>query len=104
MARLHLITSEAIRPRRTSLKATTVPKPTVTRDMWKAYQTLFTDHLESTNAAPMTIRTYGIAITQLGEFLRSTGMPADPTVVTREHLIEWMRFLKRQKDDDGQGT
>ena len=58
---------------------------------------LFTDHLESVNAAPMTIRTYGIAVEQLGNYLRETGMPADPTKSTREHLVEWMRLPPTRK-------
>jgi site-specific recombinase XerC len=82
---------------------TTKARPAVIRDTWRVYQTMFSDHLEASNAAPMTIRTYMIAVTQLGEFLRETGMPADPTKVTREHLVEWMRFLQRPGDDDGQG-
>jgi len=64
---------------------------------------LFTDHLEATNAAPMTIRTYRIAVEQLGDYLRSMGMPNDPTQVTREHLVEWMRYLQRDKAEGGQG-
>jgi site-specific recombinase XerC len=72
-------------------------------DTWRVYQTLFSDHLESTNAAPMTIRTYGIAVQQLGDFLRERGMPADPTAVTREYLIEWMRHIQRHVDEGGQG-
>ena len=67
------------------------------------HQQLFDDHLESVNAAPMTLRTYGIAVKQLGQFLEKNGMPTDPTAVTREHLVEWMRYLQRPKDDDGQG-
>jgi site-specific recombinase XerD len=70
---------------------------------WRVYQTLFTDHLESTNAAATTIRTSGIAVDRLGDFLQVTGMPADPTKVTREHLVEWMRYLQRPKDEGGQG-
>ena len=75
----------------------------ISRDTWGVYQMLFTDYLESTNAAPMTIRTYGIAVEQLGAFLKATGMPADPTKVTREHLVEWMRYLQRDKAEGGQG-
>jgi site-specific recombinase XerD len=40
---------------------------------------------------------------QLGAFLRSTGMPTDPTVVTREHLIEWMRHMHRPAEEGGHG-
>ncbi len=68
------------------------------------YQSTFSDHLESINAAPMTIRNYMIAVAQLGAFLCGQGMPAEPTAVTREQLVEWMRFLRRPKDEDGQGA
>ena len=67
---------------------TTVTTPGALSGTWKLYQQLFTDHLESGNAAPMTIRTYGIAVQQLGDYLRAQGMPADPTAVTREPLVE----------------
>jgi site-specific recombinase XerC len=80
---------------------TTKAKPAVIRDTWRVYQTMFSDHLEASNMAPMTIRTYMIAVSQLGEFLRATGMPTDPTSVTREHLVEWMRFLQRPREDGG---
>jgi site-specific recombinase XerD len=60
---------------------------------WTSYQWLFDDGLEERNAAPRTRETYNLAITQLGEFLADKGMPTDPTIVTREHLGEWMRFL-----------
>src|ERR1051325_6323605 len=80
------------------------PKPTAApRDTWTVYQTMFTDQLEAVNAAPMTIRTYGLPVAQLGAFLRERGMPTDPTGVTREHLTEWLRHLQRPKDDGGQG-
>lgn len=83
--------------------ATTAPGKAEIRDTWRVYQTMFSDHLEAANAAPMTIRTYVIAVTQLGNFLRDKGMPTDPTKVTREHLVEWMRFLQRPTNDEGQG-
>src|SRR5687768_12174162 len=72
-------------------------------DTWAAYQTLFIDFLEAVNKAPMTIRTYRIAVEQLGAYLKATGMPSDPTNVTREHLIEWMRYLQRPRGEGGQG-
>ena len=74
------------------------------RDTWEVYHMMFTDYLESVNAAPRSIETYGLAVRQLGEFLRERGMPADPTRVTREHLIEWMRYLQRPKGEGGQGV
>src|SRR5439155_9963803 len=73
------------------------------KDPWRVYQMMFEDHLESANHRPLTIRTYGIAVDQLGQYLRDKGMPADPTTVTREHLIEWMRHLQRPRDAGGQG-
>lgn len=72
-------------------------------DTWRVYQTLFVDNLEATNAAPMTIRTYSLAVEQLGAYLREQGMPTDPTAVTREHLVEWMRYLQRPPEDGGRG-
>lgn len=71
-------------------------------DSWRMYATMFEDHLESVNAAPGTITIYGVAIKQLGAFLADRGMPADPTLVTREHLVEWMRHMQREKPA-GQG-
>lgn len=72
-------------------------------DTWAVYQTLFSDHLEAVNAAPLTIRAYVLAVQQLGDFLRATGMPLDPGHVTREHLTEWMRFLQRPVEEGGRG-
>lgn len=77
--------------------------PPAPKDTWAVYQTLFSDHLESVNAAPMTISTYRLAVEQLGIFLRASGFPLDPTVVEREHLVEWMRYLQRTKEAGGQG-
>lgn len=79
-------------------------QPKVTVDTWRVYQTLFSDHLESINAAPATIRTYLVATAQLGGFLGVNGTPADPTGVTREQLIDWMRHLQRPKEEGGQGV
>jgi site-specific recombinase XerC len=73
-------------------------------DTWQVYQSMFTDWLESVNAAPRTIFTYGIAVEQLGTFLRSHDLPLDPAEVTRAHLQEWMRYLQRPKDEGGQGV
>lgn len=84
--------------------STRIAAKRVSRDTWGVYQMLFTDHLEAVNAAPMTIRTYSMAVEQLGAFLRMTGMPADPTKVTREHIVEWMRYLQRPRDEGGQGV
>lgn len=75
-----------------------------THHTWRVYQTLLSDHLEAVNAAPRTVETYGLAVGQLGEFLRAQRMPADPTAVSREHLIEWMRYLQRPIADGGQGV
>ncbi|MCA9829447.1 MAG: hypothetical protein KC495_03150 [Dehalococcoidia bacterium] len=47
--------------------------------------------------------TYGIAVQQLGDFLRAQAMPTDPAKVTRAHVIDWMRFLQRPGADGGQG-
>jgi site-specific recombinase XerC len=82
---------------------TPVRASTEIRDTWAVYQMMFSDHLESMNAAPRTIDTYGLAVRQLGEFLRERGMPADPTRVTREYLIEWMRHVQRPKEESGRG-
>src|SRR5438094_648786 len=71
---------------------------------WSFYTTMFTDHLEATNAAPRTIETYGLAVQQLGDYLAERGMPTDPTKTTREHLIEWMRYLNRPTADGGKGA
>lgn len=52
----------------------------------------------------MTISTYLLAVAQLGLFLRAADFPLDPTFVGREHLVEWMRYLQRSKEDGGQGV
>jgi len=70
---------------------------------WRSYQLGFQDWLEEVNKAPMTRKTYGVAVEQLGAFLASKGMPTDPTVVTREHLGEWLRYMQRPVEDGGQG-
>ena len=69
-------------------------------DTWQVYQTMFTDHLEFVNSAPMTVRRYRIPVDQCGQNLKAEGMPTDRAFVTREHLIEWMRCLPRPKDPD----
>ncbi|MCC7364850.1 MAG: tyrosine-type recombinase/integrase [Dehalococcoidia bacterium] len=71
--------------------------------VWREYEIGFLDSLEETNRAPMTQRTYGVAVRQLGEFLASKGMPTDPANVSREHLGEWMRYMQRRAEDGGQG-
>lgn len=70
---------------------------------WRSYQLGFQDWLEEVNKAPMTRKTYGVAVEQLGAFLAEKGMPTDPTVVTREHLGEWLRHMQRPTEDGGQG-
>ncbi len=62
-------------------------------DTWQTYQQLFEDELETRRHAKMTITTYRLAVRQLGDFLRARNMPTDPTVLTREHVGEWMRDL-----------
>ena len=87
----------------------TVPRPTKSnpppalKDTWGVYQTLFKDHLEGTNHAPRTLTTYGIAVEQLGHFLRAEGYPTDPTKVKREHLSAWMLHLQRPAEAGGRG-
>ncbi|MCC7364833.1 MAG: tyrosine-type recombinase/integrase [Dehalococcoidia bacterium] len=76
------------------------PKPRI--DTWQSYQRLFSDHLEATNKAPMTIRTYLIAFDQLASYLRGSLDCLDPTQATREMLIDWVRYLQRPKADGGQ--
>src|SRR5690242_6118914 len=74
-----------------------------TRDTLAVYHQMFLDDLAAANAAPRTIEAYGLAVEQLGSFLRDTGMPLDPTVLTREHLTEFMRYLQRPKVEGGRG-
>jgi site-specific recombinase XerC len=80
-----------------------VKAPAAAPPAWREYQIGFQDWLEEVNKAPMTRRTYGVAVEQLGAFLADKGMPTDPTVVTREHLGEWMRYMQRPADEGGQG-
>lgn len=77
--------------------------PPALKDTWGVYQTLFKDHLEGTNHAPRTLTTYGIAVEQLGHFLRAEGYPTDPTKVKREHLSAWMLHLQRPAEAGGRG-
>ncbi len=72
--------------------------------VWDTYARIFEDLLEQENKAPLTRRTYAIAVKQLGQYLQSRGMPTDPTVVTREHLTEWFRYLMRPVEEGGQGV
>lgn len=65
---------------------------------------MFADYLESVNAAPKTIFTYGIAVEQLGQFLAKSDLPLDPTFTTRDHLQAWMLYLQKSKADGGQGV
>lgn len=71
--------------------------------VWREFEIGFGDYLEEVNRAPMTRSTYNVAVSQLGAFLASKGMPTDPTVVTREHLGEWLRHMQRPVADGGQG-
>lgn len=74
-----------------------------TLDTWEVYQTLFADHLESVNAAPSTIRTYGIAVAQIGDFLRGAEFPTEPARVKPEHLRAWMLNMQRPVTEGGRG-
>ncbi len=77
-------------------------KPSL-RDTWAVYQTLFLDHLEAVNDAPATLKAYGLAVTQLGQFLKEAGLPTDPRKVKREHVSAWMVHLQRPKEAGGRG-
>lgn len=76
---------------------------TITRDIFTVYQSMFLDDLEAANKSPKTLEAYGIAVKQLGEFLRSTGMPLDPTALTGEHMREFMRHLAKPIESGGKG-
>lgn len=65
------------------------------QDPWRVYQRMRTRDLEATYAA---IKVYSLAVSQLGTFLRAERMPVGPTNVTREHLTEWMRYLRLTAD------
>ena len=84
--------------------ATRAATPSPASSPWAVYQMMFSDHLESVNAAPRTIQTYALAVQQLGDFLRAQGMPHDPTLVTRGKYIEWLRYLQRPRGEGGQGV
>jgi site-specific recombinase XerC len=88
------------------MPSATAPKakvPATANNTWRSYQREFLDSLEDATKQPTTIRTYGIAIEQLGQFLQERGMPTDPTAVSGEHIREWVRHMRRPKEDDGQG-
>jgi site-specific recombinase XerD len=72
---------------------------TTARDTFSVYHSMFMDDLEAANKAPKTLEAYGIAVRQLGVFLRSTGMPLEPASLTGEHLREFMRYLGRPKPE-----
>lgn len=85
-------------------------KEVAATDTWRMYLMMWLDALETgqgmrsgKRALPATTRTYRIAAEQLGDFLRAKGMPTDPTTVTREHLTEWLRWMRAPKDDGGAG-
>jgi len=73
--------------------------PTKSRDTFAVYHSMFLDDLEAANKAPNTLTTYGIAVQQLGEFLRANNLPLDPTELTGEHLREFMRHLAKPKPE-----
>lgn len=83
------------------MSTTAVARKPSLSNTWGVYQTLFADHLESVNAAPTTIKAYCLAVTQLGEFLKSSDLPADPRKVKRDHLSAWMLHLQRPADAGG---
>jgi site-specific recombinase XerD len=61
------------------------------------------DHLEASNYAPTTIRTYLVAVEQLGSHLRASGGHGDPTLVTRDNIVDWLLALQRPVDEGGKG-
>jgi site-specific recombinase XerC len=80
------------------------------KDTWQVYLTIWLDALETgqamrngKRALPQTVRTYRIATEQLGGFLRQAGLPTDPTLIRREHLLEWLRWMRAPKAEGGQG-
>jgi site-specific recombinase XerC len=72
-------------------------------DTWGVYQTLFEDHLESINRAPLTIRTYAVALTQFVDFVRAEAFAIGPSEVARPHLVSWMLYLQRPPEKGGRG-
>jgi site-specific recombinase XerD len=86
-----------------TLEVGMIPEATRASSTWKAYQVLFIDHLESVNKAPMTMRTYGVAVAQLGDYLADNGRTTDPTQVSREDLVAFMRDVSRPKEAGGLG-
>jgi site-specific recombinase XerD len=50
-------------------------------------------HLTAENKAPRTLQTYSEALTLFGRFLVDHGMPTDPTVISREHIEEFIAQL-----------
>jgi site-specific recombinase XerD len=50
-------------------------------------------HLTAQRLSPATLDTYGEAVRLLGRFLASRGMPASPTVISREHVESFISDL-----------
>lgn len=47
-------------------------------------------HLRAENRSPQTMKLYMGVLADLARFLRSRGMPTDPTVISGEHLREYL--------------
>lgn len=87
-----------------------IDRPTASRTIWRSLTGEWLDALVTGQAMRSgrpalgtTVRTYRIAIEQLGEFLQERGMPTDPVNVSREHLLEWMRHMRAPASEGGQG-
>lgn len=67
-------------------------------DTQQLYLGAFQRSLRAENAAERTVECYTQAVTRLGSFLRSKGMPTTPAQITREHVGEFIGdILKRCK-------
>ena len=75
------------------MKATTPERPARLVGPFSVYRDAFLRALAAENKSPRTIQTYGEAVSLLGDFLCRKGMPTDPTLVTREHLTEWINEI-----------
>ena len=64
---------------------------------YRVYVDSFIRHLRAENTSERTIQTYAESVAQLARFCQDTGMPDDPTRLTREHVEAFIGHLLETK-------
>jgi site-specific recombinase XerD len=72
----------------------TIEKPIYTPVEKRLLLDQFCRSLRAQNKADMTVRCYRQAVGEFARYLEKTGMPTDPTAITREHVEEWIISLR----------